>query len=121
MDNENLKDYFSRYPHNDEVYENNGVLFHSRGAADSFGNAQDTKRYTRKDIMLSLDSTVVTEENEEDTRTSAVESVMNLDIANSDYQTLKVLAKDLQLTTEDARKETLIKALTDFKHTLKNE
>ena len=50
MENEKLKDYFIRYPHNDEVYENNGVLFHSRGAADSFGNAQDTKRYTRTEI-----------------------------------------------------------------------
>lgn len=47
---EKLKDYFSRYPQSNEVFENNGVLFHTRGAADSYGNASDTKRYTRTEV-----------------------------------------------------------------------
>jgi len=49
VDKTQLKDYFERYPNSMEVYVNGGVLFHDRGAADSYGQGE-TRRYTRADI-----------------------------------------------------------------------
>jgi len=65
---EKLKDYFSRYPQSKEVFENSGVLFHTRGAADSFGNASDTKRYTRNEIEASKENEASKDKNVETTK-----------------------------------------------------
>lgn len=46
---EKIKDYFDRYPQSQEVFENEGVLFHTRGAAESYGTGEYT-RHTRKQV-----------------------------------------------------------------------
>jgi len=46
---EKVKDYFKRFPNSDEVFESGGKFYHSRGAADSYGNG-DVKKHTRKEV-----------------------------------------------------------------------
>lgn len=41
-----IKDYFKRYPVSREVFENGNILFHTRGAADSYSKGE-TKKHTR--------------------------------------------------------------------------
>jgi hypothetical protein len=132
METEKLKDYFTRYPHNDEVFENNGVLFHNRGAADSFGDAKETVRHTRAKVMV---ETPLAPEGEqeplapkgeqeplapkgEQEKEVAIELLKATDVETLDYNAMKALAKDLQLTTADQKKETLIAALIEYKTTL---
>jgi len=110
MENEKLKDYFTRYPNNDEVFENNGVLFHNRGAADSFGNAKETVRYTREQPLIP--------EGEQEGKANAIELLKSSDVETLDYNAMKALAKDLQLTTVDKKSETLKTALNELKTTL---
>ncbi len=124
MENEKLKDYFTRYPNNDEVFENNDVLFHNRGAADSFGNAKETVRHTRAKVMESpINSPAVDVKNEDTdtTKTAAVELLKNADVETLDYNAMKALVKDLELTTADKKSETLKIALTEFKKSLNAE
>ena len=45
-----IKDYFKRYPNSSEVFECGGLLFHTRGAAESYGKG-DVKRYVRERVM----------------------------------------------------------------------
>lgn len=40
--------YFKRFPQSDCVYECNGMLFHTRGAAESYGDK--ISEYKREDI-----------------------------------------------------------------------
>lgn len=113
MENEQLKDYFTRYPHNDEVYENNGVLFHNRGAADSYGNAKETVRYTRAKVMESPLNPP-----QGDLKKESEELLKVTDLETAEYKVLKQLAKDLELTTSDQKAETLKAALVEYKTTL---
>lgn len=50
---EKIRDYFNRYPVAQEVFENGGILFHTRGAADSYGKT-DTTKYTRSQAEASV-------------------------------------------------------------------
>ena len=50
---EKIKDYFKRYPLSNEVYECAGVLFHNRGAAESYGKGDVTK-HTRESIEAAV-------------------------------------------------------------------
>lgn len=124
MENEKLKDYFTRYPNNDEVFENNGVLFHNRGAADSFGNAKETVRYTRAKVMA---ETILPEGGDDETakleaaKTSAIELLKATDVETLDYNAMKALAKDLQLVTSDKKAETLKATLVEYKTKLTAE
>lgn len=118
---EKIKDYFARYPNNDEVYEKGGVLFHTRGAADSYGNAKETVRHTRAKAMA---TPIVPEGGNDDaekleaTKTAAIELLKATDVDALDYNAMKALAKDLQLTTADKKAETLKVALAEYKTTL---
>lgn len=44
-----IKDYFKRYPKSKEVFECGGLLFHSRGAAESYGKGE-VKRHAREGV-----------------------------------------------------------------------
>ncbi len=59
-----VKDYFERYPNSNEVFENGGKLFHTRGAADSFGKGE-TKRHTRAEVANPAKEKVETSKEEE--------------------------------------------------------
>lgn len=104
---EKVKDYFKRYPLSPEVYENGGVLFHNRGAADSHG-AEETKKYTRKQVCAKAEVVVTSNE-----------LTIEADLDSLKYDDLKKLAASLSLSVEDSKKETLLKALTEFKESLK--
>jgi phosphoribosylaminoimidazole carboxylase (NCAIR synthetase) len=126
MSNEKIKDYFTRYPHNDEVYENQGVLFHTRGAADSFGNAKDTVRHTRSKIttitQLNDNSVVQNPDNAvEVAKASAIQLLKTTDIETIEYNALKSIVKDLQLVTLNQKAETLRIALQEYKQKLNVE
>jgi hypothetical protein len=45
-----IQSYFTRYPQSDKVFENGGILFHTQGAADSYGKG-DTTKYTRAQVV----------------------------------------------------------------------
>ena len=129
MANEKIKDYFTRYPHNDEVYENQGVLFHTRGAADSFGSAKDTLRHTRSKItaiteitQLNHNSVVQNSDNTvEVSKASAIQLLKTTDIETIEYSALKSIVKDLQLVTLNQKAETLRIALQEYKQKLNVE
>lgn len=114
MENEKLKDYFTRYPQSDEVYENNGVLFHTRGAADSYGSANETVRYTRNQVMASQPMAPEVEQE----KATAIELLKTTDVATLDYKAMKQLVKDLELNASDQKAETLKGILTEFKNSL---
>lgn len=116
-----IRDYFRRYPVSQEVYENGGSLFHTRGSADSYGKAE-TKRFTRKEVEAA--ATKETELSEEELAQLAEEKkaaallklrgIENLD-AITDYQELFKLSQDLGLKTENNKKATLLDALKEAK------
>lgn len=109
---ERLNDYFKRYPTSKEVFENGGVLFHSRGAADSFGKSE-TKKYTRKSSQKETGS------DEKEAMTLFIRGVE--DVSTLKYENMKVAVKQLGLEVSDEKKETFINALNAFKETLKDE
>lgn len=112
---EKLKDYFKRYPTSQEVYENGGQLFHNRGAADSYGKGE-TKKYTRKEVTAS-DAGVKPE-----TKEAVILKIKETeDLTSLPYDELKVWAKILELKPESNSKENVLKALSEFKETLKAE
>ncbi|MFT4168013.1 MAG: hypothetical protein QM653_02690 [Dysgonomonas sp.] len=123
---EKVKDYFKRYPVSQEVYENGGVLFHTRGAAESYGTGE-TKRYTRKDAE---GATKAKEELSAEEQARLAEEVKNNAIAklkatedlNSlEYQELFKLSQDLGLKTANNKKPTILEALTAEKERLNAE
>jgi hypothetical protein len=115
---EKIKDYFKRYPNNDEVFENGSKLFHTRGAADSFGKSE-TKRYTRGEAEKekALGGPATGEQKE-----AVILKIKETeDFTSIPYDQLKVWAKIIELKTADNKKETLLKAFADFKETLKDK
>ena len=108
-DKTQLKDYFERYPNSTECYENGGVLFHDRGAADSYGRG-DTKRYARADIC-----------NKEDNIPSSLPPIAEVDINALSYEELKYYVAELGLQPAGNKKADLIDALTAYKDNLKQE
>lgn len=122
---ENLKDYFNRYPHNDEVFETGGVLFHTRGAAESYGK-ETPVRYTREKVMsVTVDSdkdesdALKAKEDAEKAYSTLLETFKaESDITAIKYEALKGYVKGFALETADKKQETLIAALTEFKNTL---
>ena len=109
VDKTQLKDYFERYPNSMEVYVNGGVLFHDRGAADSYGRGE-TKRYTRADIC-----------SKEDNTPSSLPPIAEVDINALSYEQLKYYVVKLELPTAGSKKADLIDALTAYKDNLKQE
>ncbi|MDR2472148.1 MAG: hypothetical protein LBD53_01110 [Tannerella sp.] len=109
---EKLKDYFERYPASEEVFENGGVFFHTRGAAESFGKGETT-RYTRKAALENANGNDFS---------IAVKFVRATDdVGAIKYEDMKKLVNQLGLQVENEKKETFVKALTAFKETLKDE
>ena len=105
-----IKSYFSRYPKSDECFENGGLLFHNRGAADSYGKTE-TKRHTRSQLK--------DDESHAKTKQSIIEKISDMeDFTSIPYEELKIWQKVLGLEVADSKKETLITALTEFKETL---
>lgn len=129
---EKIKDYFKRYPNSKEVFENGGHLFHTRGAADSFGKGE-TKKYPRPSVK----STTAESENLDDSeadrlaqevakkaqlKAEAVLKIANTeDLSTIPYQEQVKLIKALELETENQKGETILKALSEYKETLKDE
>lgn len=109
VDKTKLKDYFERYPNSTECYENGGVLFHDRGAADSYGRG-DTKRYARADVC-----------DKEDNIPSSLPSISEVDINALSYDQLKYYAVEFGLQPAGNKKADLIDALTAYKDNLKQE
>jgi len=111
---EKLKDYFKRYPASQEVYENGGQLFHSRGAADSYRKGE-TRKYTRKEVESPEAPAGMTKQD-------AVKALKEADsLAMVAIDDLKMLAGVLELKVDDNKKDTLVKALTEYKETLKDK
>ena len=124
-----LKSYFERYPKNDEVFENGGILFHNKGAADSFGKSE-TKGYTRAEVTTpqspegevnDTDNVELTDEQKQAAQGAAelvkaeMEKLKVADIENMDYNEMKRLVSLFKLSSDDNKKETLIAVLTEFK------
>lgn len=109
VDKSAIADYFSRYPNSTECYENGGVLFHDRGAADSYGRGE-TKRYTRADVC-----------DKEDNIPSSLPSISEVDINALSYDQLKYYAAEFGLQPAGNKKADLIDALTVYKDNLKQE
>ena len=108
-----IKSYFDRYPNSNECFENGGILFHTSGAADSYGKG-DTTKYTRAQLK--------TEESGENLKQSVIEKIGSMDdFSTVPYEELKIWRKILELDVADSKKETLIAALTEFKETLNAE
>ncbi len=109
VDKTKLKDYFERYPNSNECYENGGVLFHDRGAADSYGQGE-TRRYTRVDIG-----------DKEDNIPSSLPPIAEVDINALSYEQLKCYMAELELQPAGNKKADLTDALTAYKNNLKQE
>lgn len=109
---EKLKDYFKRYPISQEVYENGGQLFHTRGAADSYGKGE-TKKYTRQSV------------NNEPSTLTKEDAIAKLkataDLSTLSYEDMKAYADVLGIKAEDDKKETLLKALNEYKKNIKDK
>jgi len=115
---EKIKDYFERYPNNNEVFECGGKLFHTRGAAQSYGKGEIT-RYTREQVEKEkhLGGPV-----SEKTKESVILKIKETDDFSAlPYEELKIWAKIVELKTADNKKETLLKAFAEFKETLKEK
>ena len=103
-----LQSFFERHSLADIVYENGGVLFFDRGAADSYGKSQ-TAEYTRAQIISNK------------TNGSEAPDISEIDLLTLNQPELAKLAKSLKLETADNKKETLLAALTEYQKTLKTE
>jgi len=109
---EKIKNYFSRYPNNSEVFENGGKLFHTRGAAHSY-NQGDTTRYTREQVEKPA--------NDETKETVTLKVKEIEDFSTIPTKQLREWAKTLEIKLANNKNETLFKAFADFKETLKDE
>ena len=117
---EKIKDYFKRYPLSNEVYECGGVLFHDRGAAESFGKGDVTK-HTRESVMaeVKVDDDKKTPEEEKAAAVATLKAAV--DLTAVPYAEQKALVKTLGLEVADQKGDTLLAALAAFKETLKAE
>lgn len=102
-----IKDYFNRYPQSNEVYETDGVLFHTEGAAQSFGKGEITK-HTRQEQIV--EEQTVEEPTKEEPK-----------IVKLDYKTALSKCKELGLKLTDSRKETVFSALEAYNKQSKEE
>jgi hypothetical protein len=123
---EKIKDYFKRYPVSQEVYENGGVLFHTRGAADSYGTGE-TKRYTRKEtegVSKAKDELTAEEQARlaEEAKNTAIAKLKAIEDLNSlEYPLLFKLSQDLGLKSANNKKPTILEVLTAEKERLNAE
>lgn len=137
---EKIKDYFKRYPNSKECFVNGGLLFHTRGAADSYGK-DETKVHYRKIEAATTTETEVDDaeaarlEQEEADRKAqeeadkkaaqkveAIKKIANTeDLTSIPYQEQVKLVKALDLETENQKGETILKVLSEYKETLKDE
>lgn len=123
---EKIKDYFKRYPVSQEVYENGGILFHTRGAADSYGTGE-TKRHTRKEAEGAAKTKEAPSSEElarlaEETKSNAIAKLKATEDLNTlEYQELFKLSQDLGLKTANNKKPTILEALTSEKESLNAE
>lgn len=138
---EKVKDYFTRYPNSGECFENGGLLFHTHGAAESYGKTE-TKRHARKketievpEEMEEVDDEAARLALEEEERKAEEEAekraalkastVIKLskmeDLGTIPYDEMKVLVKILELKPADNKKETLLSTLSEYKESLKDE
>ncbi|MDR2557037.1 MAG: hypothetical protein LBC49_04910 [Bacteroidales bacterium] len=101
---EKIKDYFKRFPQSDECYEVDGRLFHTHGAAISFGS--DVKKWTRAEVEKEIPS-----ENKVD--------FLDVDLNSLTQRDLKKYADEFGLKTENNKKETLLPALLEKQAELK--
>lgn len=100
-------DYFERYPHSEECYENGGILFHDRGSADSYGKTE-TEKYTRTSLL--------------DNKTSSVlPPIAEVDIESLSYEQLKEYVKVLEIEVSGQSKKAHLDALQAYKDNLKTE
>lgn len=94
-----IKDYFKRYPRNNEVYECGGVLFHTSGAAQSYGRGE-VKKHVRGESECDEEPKKV--ESTEETETELT------------YKDLLAKCNELGIETADKKKGTLIAALKEY-------
>jgi len=113
-----IKDYFKRYPKSEEVFENSGKLFHTRGSADSFGKGE-TKRYTREQIEKERPLGGPATEKQKEAVILKIKEIA--DFSAVPFEQLKVWAKIIELNMADNKKDTLLKAFAGFKETLKDK
>jgi len=113
-----IRDFFKRYPNSVEVFENGGKLFHTRGAADSFGKGKTTG-YTMDQVEK---ETPPEKPASETTKEAVLLKIKDtVDFSAVPYEELKLWAKAIGLKPADNKKATLLKAFVDFKETLKDE
>jgi hypothetical protein len=104
MKKEEIRDYFARYPKSNECYEAGGKLFHTAGAAMSFGTA---RKWTRKEAES---------ETSPDNINAADFPVVDLSALKQ--QELKKYADKFGIETADSKKETLLAALLEYQKQL---
>ena len=100
-----IRDYFNRYPNNDEVFECGGVLFHNEGAALSYGKGV-VKRYTRAELTTNAPAKVAEKITDEPTTEST-------DMA-LDYKKALAKCKELGLQLDNTKKATVFAALEAY-------
>ncbi|MDR1199053.1 MAG: hypothetical protein LBK94_08615 [Prevotellaceae bacterium] len=100
---EKIKDYFERYPNSNECFEAGGRLFHTHGAAISFGS--DVKKWTRADVK---------KETRDDNKVDFVDA----DLSSLTQKDLKKYADEFGLKTENDKREILLSALTEYQKQL---
>lgn len=106
-----LQDYFERYPQSEEVYVTDGLLFHKRGMAESYGSGE-AKRYTRKEVEATTtepagkgDGSLTPEALGEQLKSGAIE------VDSLSYEQMKEYVQMLGLETADQKKATFAEAL----------
>lgn len=102
-----IQDYFARYPRSVEVFQSeDGLLFHTRGAAESYGKPYE--RYSREqaDATQEVTTIEVTEGATSDTDDSWIYSELT-------YQELRSRVKELGLKVEDYSRATLMATLME--------
>ncbi|MDR1984983.1 MAG: hypothetical protein LBQ28_09200 [Prevotellaceae bacterium] len=104
MTKEQIKDYFDRYPQSVEVYEADDRLFHTLGAAMSI--SAEPKKWTRKEVEASK---------------AESQNFVDIDLSALKQQELLKLAKELNVQTDDNKKETLLAALLEKQNELKQQ
>jgi hypothetical protein len=105
---EKIKDYFKRFPQSDECYETEGRLFHTKGAAMSFG--EKIKKWTRAEA-----------EKEKEAATDIKVDFVDIDLTGLAQKDLKKYADEFGLKTENNKKETLLAALLEKQSELKKQ
>lgn len=123
---EKIKNYFKRYPHSNEVFEKGGLLFHNKGAAESYPKGE-LKKHIREQVEISGSRSPVDDEDskklqKEQLKKEAIDILKTADdIVALDYNLMKKIVKDLELSPADIKKETLITTLTEYKTTIKTD